>query len=124
MVFGWRRDELRRVTVDLGTQRNGVNSDGIRIETAQEVQPEVVLAGLRDIDVEKQLIDAITIVLVLTAARDDVGQSHDGDGDLFVAVRPAEDRAIAVERPLHDGERGWRIDFLQEMTARMRILKP
>lgn len=124
MVLGRGRDELRRVTVDLRPQRNRVNSDGIGIETAQEVQPEVILAGLRDIDVEKQLIDAVTIFVVPTTARDDVGQSHDGDGDLFVAVRPAEDRAMAVERPLHYGERGWRIDFLQEMTARMRNLKP
>lgn len=88
MVFGWGGGEEERRVLDPRPQRNGVNSDGVGVETAQEVQPEVFPPRLRDVDVEKQLIDAVAILVpvVTAAAGDDVGQSHDGDGDLFVVA--------------------------------------
>lgn len=74
----------------------------------------LLLPGLRNIDVQEQLVDVIAIVsaVVFSAiAGHNIGQSHHRYGDLFVAESPLERRAVAVERALNDGERRRRVDF-------------
>lgn len=105
-------------TTDLWSEGDGVDAEGVGVETTEEVKV-VLPSRLRDVDVKEQLVDRLPVVVaVVAAAGDDVGQPHDGDADLLSAgalpVAPPQHRPAAVKCSLHDGEGRRRAHLLQQ----------